>query len=292
MSGEVRLRYRAGRVHGRRRRRSEHSLYDLSLATYGSEDAFDQSHAEGYVRLYGLPLKVWSATQGHATVTDASRSSEGDAGSSGQLWAGRFSTPPAPEADALGRSLSFDVRLAPHDVEAGVAHVRALQDAGLLSPAEAGALEEALADVGNEIGEGRFAFDDADEDVHSAIERAVTDRLGDLGAKLHAGRSRNDLVVTDLRLWLLAAGRRIDAGLGLAGRDARRSRARARGDRDAGNDARTVRAAGHARPSPAGARLGVRARPRAVRRVGGADLDLAARCGRDRPRRRSGSTPT
>jgi argininosuccinate synthase len=47
-------------------RRSEHSLYDLSLATYGSGDAFDQSHAEGYVRLYGLPLKVWSATQGGA----------------------------------------------------------------------------------------------------------------------------------------------------------------------------------------------------------------------------------
>ncbi len=130
---------------------------------------------------------------------------------SGQLWAGRFSTPPAPEAHALGRSVAFDVRLAQFDVEAGVAHVRALQDADLVTPAEADDLERALADVGNEIAEGRFAFDDADEDVHSAIERAVTDRLGDLGAKLHAGRSRNDLVVTDLRLWLLAAGRRIDA---------------------------------------------------------------------------------
>jgi argininosuccinate lyase len=129
----------------------------------------------------------------------------------GQLWAGRFSKPPAPEAHALGRSLAFDARLAQHDVDAGVAHVRALQDAELLTPAEAGALEEALADVGNEIGEGRFVFAEADEDVHSAIERAVIERLGDLGAKLHAGRSRNDLVVTDLRLWLLAAGRRIDA---------------------------------------------------------------------------------
>jgi len=63
VAGEVRLRYESGSctVVGRR---SAHSLYDLSLATYGSEDAFDQSHAEGYVRLYGLPLKVWSATQG------------------------------------------------------------------------------------------------------------------------------------------------------------------------------------------------------------------------------------
>ena len=134
-------------------------------------------------------------------------------GGGGQLWAGRFSSPPAPEAHALGRSLDFDARLAQQDVEAGVAHVRALQDADLLTPAEAGALEEALADIGAEIAEGGFDFQEADEDVHSAVERAVTDRLGDLGAKLHAGRSRNDLVVTDLRLWLLAAGRRIDAEL-------------------------------------------------------------------------------
>jgi argininosuccinate lyase len=109
----------------------------------------------------------------------------------------------------LGRSLHFDVRLASQDVEAGIAHVRALQDAGLLDAAEAERLEEALAEVGDEISESRFVFDDRDEDVHSAIERAITDKLGDLGAKLHAGRSRNDLVVTDLRLWLLAAARRI-----------------------------------------------------------------------------------
>jgi argininosuccinate lyase len=126
------------------------------------------------------------------------------------LWAGRFSTPPAPEAHELGRSLQFDVRLASVDVHASIAHVHALQDAGLLDAEEAATLETALAAVGDDIAQGRFSFHDADEDIHSAIERGVTDRLGDLGAKLHAGRSRNDLVVTDLRLWLLAAGRRID----------------------------------------------------------------------------------
>lgn len=126
------------------------------------------------------------------------------------LWAGRFTSSPAPEALALGRSVHFDVRLAPHDVDASVAHVQGLRDAGLLSAEEALALEEALVAVGRLIGEGGFAFDQADEDIHSAIERGVTDRLGDLGARLHAGRSRNDLVVTDLRLWLLAAGRRIE----------------------------------------------------------------------------------
>jgi argininosuccinate lyase len=128
------------------------------------------------------------------------------------LWGGRFDTAPAPEAGALSRSLSVDVRLAPQDVESSVAHVRALEDAGLLSSGEAAALEKALREVGEEIATDRFAFHSADEDVHSAIERGVTERLGDIGAKLHAGRSRNDLVVTDLRLWLLAAARRIDAG--------------------------------------------------------------------------------
>ena len=144
---------------------------------------------------------------------------------SSPLWAGRFSTPPAAEAHALGRSLHFDVRLASVDVDASIAHVRALQDAGLLDADEAAALEEALAAVGDDIAEGRFVFHEADEDIHSAIERGVTERLGDLGAKLHAGRSRNDLVVTDLRLWLLAAGRRID-GLVVALAEALITRAR------------------------------------------------------------------
>jgi argininosuccinate lyase len=142
-------------------------------------------------------------------VSDGSAPSAGTPGDT-PLWAGRFSSAPAPEANALGRSLHFDVRLASVDVDASIAHVRSLQDAGLLEADEAAALAEALVAVGVEIAEGRFEFHEADEDIHSAIERGVTDRLGDLGARLHAGRSRNDLVVTDLRLWLLAAGRRID----------------------------------------------------------------------------------
>jgi argininosuccinate lyase len=130
---------------------------------------------------------------------------------SDRLWGGRFAEPPAPEAHALGRSLDVDVRLAADDVACSVAHVRALLDAGLLEAQEASTLVETLEAVGREIEEGRFAFDPRDEDVHSAIERAVTERLGALGAKLHAGRSRNDLVVTDLRRWLLRAERRIRA---------------------------------------------------------------------------------
>jgi argininosuccinate lyase len=129
------------------------------------------------------------------------------------LWAGRFSRPAAPEADALGRSLSFDVRLAPHDVDAGVAHVRALEEAGFVTAGEAGQIGKALREIGEQIAAGRFAFHPADEDVHSAIERGLIERLGDVGAKLHAGRSRNDLVMTDLRLWLLDAEARIQEGI-------------------------------------------------------------------------------
>ncbi len=129
------------------------------------------------------------------------------------LWSGRFAEPPAAEAAALGRSLGFDLRLAPHDVRASIAHVHALEDAGLLSADDADALREALAAVGDEIVAGTFVVHPADEDVHSAIERAVTDRLGDLGARLHAGRSRNDLVMTDLRLWMLERHEHIVEGV-------------------------------------------------------------------------------
>ncbi len=137
-----------------------------------------------------------------------------DSGAGGQLWGGRFSAPPAPEAHALGRSLRVDIRMVPQDVAAGQAHVQALRDAGLVSDDEAASLVDALTEVGRRLVSGDQALHDADEDVHSAVERAVTDELGSLGSKLHAGRSRNDLVATDLRLWLLEAGRRVDALIG------------------------------------------------------------------------------
>jgi len=139
-----------------------------------------------------------------------------DAG--GALWAGRFSTPPAPEAHALGVSVGFDLRLAEADVEVSTAHVAALHDAGLLTGDEAEALRGALAEVREAIAAGTLDIDPADEDVHSVIERAVTERLGDVGAKLHAGRSRNDLVITDLKLWLRGAGDRVRADVVALGR--------------------------------------------------------------------------
>jgi len=147
----------------------------------------------------------------------------------GPLWAGRFSKPPAAEAQALGRSLDVDRQLAHEDVDAGLAHVEALRLAELLTSDEARQLSDALVQVREEVLSERFDFHPDDEDIHSAIERGVTDRLGDLGARFHAGRSRNDLVATDVRLHMLVVQQTIDADLrALAGTLIDRARQHAR----------------------------------------------------------------
>ncbi|MCW3037656.1 MAG: argininosuccinate lyase [Actinobacteria bacterium] len=129
------------------------------------------------------------------------------------LWAGRFSRRPAAAMQAFGDSLPFDQRMWREDIAATAAHARALERAGILTPEERGSIEEALASAAAVFEVGTFVFDDADEDIHSAVERFLTDRLGDTGAKIHAGRSRNDLVATDFRLWLKGTTLRIAAGI-------------------------------------------------------------------------------
>jgi len=117
------------------------------------------------------------------------------------LWEGRLGSSPSEELWAFTASVSFDVRLAPDDIAGSAAHVRALLRAGLLDDQEAGILLAALDRVAAEMAAGSFHFAPGDEDVHTAVERRVTELTGDTGAKLHAGRSRNDQVVTDLRLY-------------------------------------------------------------------------------------------
>ncbi|HVL51368.1 MAG TPA: argininosuccinate lyase [Actinomycetota bacterium] len=120
----------------------------------------------------------------------------------GPLWQGRFSKGPSEALAELSRSIQFDQRLWPYDIAATRAHAGNLQRAGLISEQDEAELGRALDGAAREFREGSFRFDPSDEDIHSALERYLTDRLGDLGARIHAGRSRNDLVVTDLRLWL------------------------------------------------------------------------------------------
>jgi argininosuccinate lyase len=122
------------------------------------------------------------------------------------LWHGRFAEEPSDELLAFTESLSFDRRLAPDDLTGSRAHVAGLARAGILTDAEAAVILTALDRVGTELADGTFEFAPADEDIHTAIERRVTELAGSAGAKLHTGRSRNDQVATALRLFLRREG--------------------------------------------------------------------------------------
>jgi argininosuccinate lyase len=110
---------------------------------------------------------------------------------------------------AFTESLSFDRRLAPDDVAGSRAHVRMLARVGLLTRDEERAVLAALEQVEGELADDTFKFEPSDEDIHTAIERRVTEIAGDAGAKLHTGRSRNDQVALDLRLYLRREGRAV-----------------------------------------------------------------------------------
>jgi argininosuccinate lyase len=120
----------------------------------------------------------------------------------GQLWHGRFDTAPAEELVAFTESLSYDQRLLIDDVVCSKAHVRGLHRGGLLSEEELGAVLGGLDAVEMEFRAGQLGFVASDEDVHTAIERRVTELVGPPGAKLHTGRSRNDQVATAFRRYL------------------------------------------------------------------------------------------
>ena len=119
------------------------------------------------------------------------------------LWGGRFASGPSPEMEALSVSTHFDWVLAPYDIAGSKAHARVLHAAGLLSHLELSSMLSALDDLAQDVEVGRFAPVQADEDVHSALERGLLDRAGaELGGKLRAGRSRNDQVATLYRMYL------------------------------------------------------------------------------------------
>ncbi|MPZ92153.1 MAG: argininosuccinate lyase [Actinobacteria bacterium] len=117
------------------------------------------------------------------------------------LWGGRFATGPSAEMIRLTGSIDVDLALLECDARATKAHARVLVAAGLLDEADLGPIDTALDTLVEEWRKDELVPHPADEDVHSLVERELTDRLGDLGARIHAGRSRNDLVAQDLRLW-------------------------------------------------------------------------------------------
>jgi argininosuccinate lyase len=118
------------------------------------------------------------------------------------MWHGRFSQDPSARLKAYGESVSYDKRLALHDIQGSKAHAAGLRRAGVLTAAELKAIHRGLDEIAREIREGKFVWRTELEDVHMNIESALTKKIGAAGAKLHTARSRNDQVATDLRLWL------------------------------------------------------------------------------------------
>ena len=112
----------------------------------------------------------------------------------------RFRKDPDPRFWALNRSIEFDWRLAPYDIDQSQAHARALREIGVLDDDELGQIDAGLEQVRARMGEHGFQFDDADEDIHMAIERLLGEAIGPLAGKLHTGRSRNDQVATDVAM--------------------------------------------------------------------------------------------
>jgi len=120
----------------------------------------------------------------------------------GKLWAGRFRENTDAFVEQFTASVDFDRRLYRHDIQGSIAHARMLTKAGVLTPSELKAIHSGLKAIELEIDQGKFPWSVQHEDVHMNIESALIARIGDAGKKLHTGRSRNDQVATDLRLYL------------------------------------------------------------------------------------------
>ena len=118
------------------------------------------------------------------------------------LWGGRFGDSPAGAFERLNASIPFDIRLAPYDIRGSIAHARMLGVRGIVSEEESAELIRGLETVLEEVEVGGFAWDVSDEDVHTAVERRLREVVGDVALKLHTGRSRNDQVALDTRLFV------------------------------------------------------------------------------------------
>jgi argininosuccinate lyase len=130
-----------------------------------------------------------------------------------RLWGGRFAADSDEQVARFGQSIDIDAEMALDDLDGSVAHVRGLGRAGILDEAEVTTLVDGLASLRGDVENGALRWDPALEDVHLNIEAALTERLGPLAGKLHTGRSRNDQVATDLRLWTRRAIDRLDLAL-------------------------------------------------------------------------------
>ena len=119
-----------------------------------------------------------------------------------KAWGARFDAPTSKQVEAFTESISVDRRLAPYDIAGSIVHARMLADQGLVTRTECRRLCREQSRIAKDIASGKIASRTELEDIHMHVEKELVDRLGDVGRKLHAGRSRNDQVVTDLKLWM------------------------------------------------------------------------------------------
>ncbi len=129
------------------------------------------------------------------------------------LWGGRFSEPSDADLRRLNDSIGFDRALYAEDIAGSIAYAEALAKAGLITEDEAERLLAGLQQVRAEFDADEFILQPGDEDIHTAVERRLIELVGDVGGKLHTGRSRNDQVATDFRLWAMAAAQRLISDL-------------------------------------------------------------------------------
>ena len=142
------------------------------------------------------------ATRKKPADTGTGNGTRNDGESTNRSWGGRFQEATASDALGLTASIGFDIRLYPYDIRTSIAHARMLAATGIISAKDRDRIVRGLRDVEKELDEGTFVPTISDEDIHMAIERRLTEKIGAVGARLHAARSRNDQVVTDVRLFL------------------------------------------------------------------------------------------
>ncbi|MEK7870801.1 MAG: lyase family protein, partial [Nitrospirota bacterium] len=129
-------------------------------------------------------------------------------------WGGRFIEETNKKVEEFTASISYDKRLYRHDIRGSIAHCLALARAGILSGHESETIIKGLKEILADIEGGRFPFSTGDEDIHMAIEKRLIEKTGDIGKKLHTGRSRNDQVALDIRLYLTEEIGLISKGIG------------------------------------------------------------------------------
>jgi len=130
-----------------------------------------------------------------------------------KLWGGRFTGQTDPHMHAFNQSLKYDQRMHAADIRGSIAYAKALNLVGILTNEEQVRITDGLIAVGLEWEQEVFIAQEDDEDIHTANERRLSELIGPLGGKLHTGRSRNDQVATDMRLWLLDEVRNTEANL-------------------------------------------------------------------------------